>query len=132
MFNIDILINAIYGVESSYGRNPNINKEDRFTSLGPLQITRNLLDDVNRIISLKKLNIELFSYNERLLLDKSIRIAKIYFDYYTKVYKVELNYINLSRMWNGGPKAYLIQKDSKKEQKLKDYTSKILKLIDSE
>jgi len=126
--DINVFLYAVYGVESSFGKNININKEDKFTSLGPLQITRILVDDVNRILTLKKSNIY-YSYNDRLDLNKSNNIALVYLNYYVNIYNIPYTYVNLSRIWNGGPKAYLIQNNKQKENNLQLYTSKIMDII---
>jgi len=128
-FDMDKLIEAIYMVESSKGSNKNIKKEDQYTSLGPLQITRDLLDDVNNIIRKTKRDIKPFIYNDRLSLEKSKQILRIYFEYYINTYNIKPSYVNLARMWNGGPTAYRRQNSSAKELALKKYVNKILQYV---
>jgi len=75
---------------------------DKGQAIGPLQIHRQLVDDVNRIIGQRR-----FNYQDRWSLEKSQEMFEIYSSYYGQRYiqttgqkPTTRTYV---RMWNGGP-----------------------------
>jgi len=68
---------------------------DKGKSIGPLQIQKSVVDDVNRVYGTK------YSYDDRKDLTKSIEIAIRYLSHYSK--GRNLTPETLYRIWNGGP-----------------------------
>ena len=85
------LLTAIILVESS-GNDFAIG--DKGKALGPLQIHKILVDDVNQIYGT---HYQWSTMTNRTL---SVEVAELYFDHYGKSAKPEY----LARIWNGGPR----------------------------
>lgn len=85
------LIKAISAVESKH--NPNaVSKNGKF--VGILQISKQLVDDCNRIIGEKK-----YTYKCRYNKEKSVEMFNIIQDYYNP----KKDMVFAIRMWKGGP-----------------------------
>jgi hypothetical protein len=80
----DILIKAIAMVESKNGK---IMIGEDTTCVGLLQIKRELVDEVNRIIKIKHLKYKYFKYNDRLNNTKSIEMYYIYQQFWNPNYE---------------------------------------------
>jgi len=93
--NTTHLLSAIMFVESSYNDSAYNSYED---AVGCLQIRKCMVDDVNRILRRQKSELR-FSYDDRWLRDKSIKM----FDIYCKNYGLTTAE-QIARCWNGGPR----------------------------
>jgi hypothetical protein len=91
---------AIYGQESSYGRDT-VNKNET-QSKGDMQITSGMVDYINSFSSIK------FTYADRYNYKKSM----LMFFIYTNKTTPSWNYEQVARKWNGGPRG--MQKESTK------------------
>jgi len=89
------LLSAIMYVESSYNDSAYRASED---AVGCLQIRKCMVNDVNRILRRQKLELR-FSYDDRWLRDKSIKIFDIYCKHYGLTTAEQI-----ARCWNGGPR----------------------------
>ena len=89
------LLSAIIHVESSNNDSAYNISED---AVGCLQIRKCMVDDVNRILRRQKSDLR-FSYDDRWLRDKSIKIFDIYCKHYGLTTAEEI-----ARCWNGGPR----------------------------
>jgi len=89
------LLSAIMYVESSYNDSAYNSRED---AVGCLQIRRTMVDDVNRILRRQKSDVR-FTYDDRWLRNKSIKMFDIYCHYYGLITAEEI-----ARCWNGGPR----------------------------
>ena len=93
--NTTHLLSAIMFVESSYDDLAYNAYED---AVGCLQIRKCMVDDVNRILKLKKLH-KRFTYNDRWSRFKSIEMFDVYCSHYNLITSEEI-----ARCWNGGPR----------------------------
>ena len=93
--NTTHLLSAIMYVESSYNDSAYNSYED---AVGCLQIRKCMVDDVNRILRRQKSELR-FSYDDRWLRDKSIKIFDIYCKHYGLTTAEQI-----ARCWNGGPR----------------------------
>jgi len=96
--DLDKLISALIIVESN-GKEDAIG--DNGLAVGILQIHPIMVHEANRI--LRK---EVYNYEDRKNKQKSIEIAKIYFQSRLK-YNNTFSYEELARQWNGGPSGHL-------------------------
>ena len=88
------LLSAIIHVESSNNDSAYNSYED---AVGCLQIRKCMVDDVNRILRRQKSDLR-FSYDDRWLRNKSIKMFDIYCKHYGLTTAEEM-----ARCWNGGP-----------------------------
>ena len=93
--NTTHLLSAIIHVESGNNDSAYNAYED---AVGCLQIRKCMVDDVNRILLRQKSDLK-FSYSDRWLRDKSIKMFDIYCKYYGLTTAEEI-----ARCWNGGPR----------------------------
>ena len=93
--NTTHLLSAIMFVESSYNDSAYNSYED---AVGCLQIRKCMVNDVNRILRRQKSDIR-FTYDDRWLRNKSIKMFDIYCKYYRLTTAEEI-----ARCWNGGPR----------------------------
>jgi hypothetical protein len=94
---LENLLDAIKIIESQNGKY-NIGKNGE---LGPYQIKKIVIDDVNRIIGNNT-----YKYSDALDDNKSREICRIYITYWSNRFNV--NTIEaMARIWNGGPRGYL-------------------------
>ena len=93
--NTTHLLSAIMFVESSYDDLAYNAYED---AVGCLQIRKCMVDDVNRILKLKKLH-KRFTYSDRWSRYKSIKMFNVYCGHYNLNTSEEI-----ARCWNGGPR----------------------------
>ena len=93
--NTTHLLSAIMFVESSYDDLAYNAYED---AVGCLQIRKCMVDDVNRILKLKKLH-KRFNYSDRWSRYKSIEMFGVYCGHYSLTTSEEI-----ARCWNGGPR----------------------------
>jgi len=93
--NTTHLLSAIMFVESSYNDSAYNSYED---AVGCLQIRKCMVNDVNRILSRQKSDLR-FTYNDRWLRNRSIKMFDIYCKHYGLTTAEEI-----ARCWNGGPK----------------------------
>ena len=93
--NTTHLLSAIMFVESSYDDLAYNAHED---AVGCLQIRKCMVDDVNRILKLKKLH-KRFTYSDRWSRYKSIKMFNVYCGHYNLNTSEEI-----ARCWNGGPR----------------------------
>ncbi len=93
--NTTHLLSAIMYVESSYNDSAYNSYED---AVGCLQIRKCMVDDVNRILRRQKSELR-FSYDDRWLRDKSIKMFDIYCKHYGLTTAEQI-----ARCWNGGPR----------------------------
>lgn len=93
------LINAIIRVESNGDTNA---VGDSGRSVGCMQISKAVVDDVNRFSS------KTYTYNDRYNRAKSIEIFKIYINHYatTKRLGHTPTLEDIARIWNGGPNGF--------------------------
>lgn len=89
------LLSAIIHVESSNNDSAYNSYED---AVGCLQIRKCMVDDVNRILRRQKSELR-FSYDDRWLRDKSIKMFDIYCKHYGLTTAEQI-----ARCWNGGPR----------------------------
>ena len=107
---IDIM-NAIMEVESNSNDSAYRASED---AVGCLQIRKCMVDDVNRILFRQKSDLK-FSYSDRWLRDKSIKMFDIYCKHYGLITAEEI-----ARCWNGGPKGMQNEMTAKYWKKVKN------------
>ena len=93
--NTTYLLSAIMFVESSYNDSAYHKGED---AVGCLQIRKCMVNDVNRILRRQKSDIR-FTYDDRWLRNKSIKMFDIYCKHYGLTTAEEI-----ARCWNGGPR----------------------------
>ena len=93
--NTTHLLSAIMYVESSYNDSAYNSRED---AVGCLQIRKTMVDDVNRILRRQKSDLR-FTYDDRWLRNKSIKMFDIYCKHYGLTTSEEI-----ARCWNGGPR----------------------------
>jgi len=93
--NTTHLLSAIMFVESSYNDSAYHKGED---AVGCLQIRKCMVDDVNRILRRQKSDLR-FSYDDRWLRNRSIKMFDIYCKHYGLTTAEEI-----ARCWNGGPR----------------------------
>ena len=89
------LLSAIIHVESSNNDSAYRTNED---AVGCLQIRKCMVNDVNRILKRQKSDIR-FTYDDRWLRNKSIKMFNIYCKHYGLTTAEEI-----ARCWNGGPR----------------------------
>jgi len=89
------LLSAIMYVESSYNDSAYNSYED---AVGCLQIRKCMVNDINRILIRQKSDLR-FTYDDRWLRNKSIKMFDIYCKYYNLTTAEEI-----ARCWNGGPR----------------------------
>ena len=89
------LLSAIIHVESSNNDNAYNSNED---AVGCLQIRKCMVNDVNRILRRQKSDLR-FTYDDRWLRNKSIKMFDIYCKHYGLTTSEEI-----ARCWNGGPR----------------------------
>ena len=93
--NTTHLLSAMMFVESNYNDSAyNLNED----AVGCLQIRKCMVNDVNRILHRQKLELR-FSYDDRWVRSRSIKMFNIYCKYY-KLTTAE----QMARCWNGGPR----------------------------
>jgi len=93
--NTTHLLSAIMFVESSYNDSAYHKGED---AVGCLQIRKCMVDDVNRILRRQKSDLR-FTYDDRWLRNRSIKMFSIYCEHYGLTTAEEI-----ARCWNGGPR----------------------------
>ena len=93
--NTTHLLSAIMFVESSYNDSAYHKGED---AVGCLQIRKCMVNDVNRILRRQKSDLR-FTYDDRWLRNKSIKMFDIYCKHYGLTTSEEI-----ARCWNGGPR----------------------------
>ena len=93
--NTTYLLSAIMFVESSYNDSAYHKGED---AVGCLQIRKCMVNDVNRILRRQKSDLK-FTYDDRWLRNKSIKMFDIYCKHYGLTTSEEI-----ARCWNGGPR----------------------------
>ena len=93
--NTTHLLSAIMFVESNYNDSAYNSYED---AVGCLQIRKFMVDDVNRILRRQKSDLR-FTYDDRWLRDRSIKMFDVYCKYYGLTTAEEI-----ARCWNGGPR----------------------------
>jgi len=91
---LDELIEKVWRVESGHRLDPPVG--DGGEAVGPLQIHKCVIDDVNRHWQTS------FSYADRRDLQKSKRIAKLYIAMWFDIHKQEI----AARIYNGGPRGW--------------------------
>jgi len=99
---------------------------DNGLAIGPMQIQPVMVDDVNRILELKKDKFR-FTLNDRKFTSTSRSIARVYFDHYAKSYQKNTgktpSYEYYARCWNGGPMGW-------KRNSTDDYWRKVKREIE--
>lgn len=117
----DDLVHSICQVES--GNNPNA-VGDNGKSFGIAQIQKICVDDVNRILRLKKSE-KRFNYEDRKSVSKSQEMMKIYVEFYGRQYAKETGMKPtdkvLSRIWNGGPHGWKLDATYAYYQRVRKY-----------
>jgi hypothetical protein len=113
--NTTHLLSALIMVESSNNDSAYNARED---AVGCLQIRRTMVDDVNRILR-RQGNTYRYTYDDRWLRNKSIKMFDIYCKYYGLTTAEEI-----ARCWNGGPRG--MQNDM-----TANYWKKVKKNLDS-
>ena len=93
--NTTHLLSAIMFVESSYNDSAYHKGED---AVGCLQIRKCMVNDVNRILRRQKSDLR-FTYDDRWLRNKSIKMFSVYCKHYKLTTSEEI-----ARCWNGGPR----------------------------
>jgi len=93
--NTTHLLSAIMFVESNYNDSAYHKGED---AVGCLQIRKCMVNDVNRILRRQKSDVR-FTYDDRWLRNKSIKMFDIYCKHYGLTTSEEI-----ARCWNGGPR----------------------------
>ena len=93
--NTTHLLSAIMFVESSYNDSAYHKGED---AVGCLQIRKWMVDDVKRILRRQKSDLR-FTYDDRWLRNRSIKMFSIYCEHYGLTTAEEI-----ARCWNGGPR----------------------------
>ena len=94
-FSVSHLLSAIIDVESNNNDSAYRADED---AVGCLQIRKCMVDDVNRILRRQKSDLR-FTYDDRWLRDRSIKMFDVYCKYYGLTTAEEI-----ARCWNGGPR----------------------------
>ena len=94
-FSVSHLLSAIINVESNNDDSAYRADED---AVGCLQIRKCMVDDVNRILRRQKSDLR-FTYDDRWLRDRSIKMFDVYCKYYGLTTAEEI-----ARCWNGGPR----------------------------
>lgn len=89
------LLSAIIHVESSNNDSAYNSYED---AVGCLQIRKTMVNDVNRILRRQKSDLR-FTYDDRWIRNKSIKMFDIYCKHYGLTTSEEI-----ARCWNGGPR----------------------------
>ena len=105
------LLSAIMYVESSYNYSAYRASED---AVGCLQIRKCMVDDVNRILRRQKSDLK-FTYDDRWLRNKSIKMFEVYCKHYGLITAEEI-----ARCWNGGPKGMQNEMTAKYWKKVKN------------
>ena len=105
------LLSAIMYVESSYNDSAYRASED---AVGCLQIRKCMVDDVNRILRRQKSDLK-FTYDDRWLRNKSIKMFEVYCKHYGLITAEEI-----ARCWNGGPKGMQNEMTAKYWKKVKN------------
>jgi len=96
------LIKALIEVESNGRVNALGDLHLGEPSIGVLQIRKVMVDDINRILKMKKSSLR-YTYDDRYDKYKSVEMFYIYIDHYHRgVNDFEV----LARSWNGGPYGY--------------------------
>ena len=98
--NADPVVNSVVEIES----NGNVYAVgDNGRSVGPMQIQKIAVRDVNRILGEKR-----FSYDDRFCSEKSAEMFYIYTYYYTRYDRLgrQRTLQDIVRVWNGGPNGY--------------------------
>jgi hypothetical protein len=72
---------------------------DKGKAVGALQIHPVMVEDINRILKLKK-STKTYTLEDRKDRAKSIQMASIFFQHYVKDLR---DYETMARAWNGGP-----------------------------
>ncbi len=107
-YNHDELWKAICQVETG-GTWKDSDKPGAAGEIGIAQIRKVCVDDVNRILKLKKVK-ERYTYNDRLSVVKSREMFYIYIGHYAKYYYKtqgkQATYEVKARIWNGGPSGW--------------------------
>ena len=93
--NTTHLLSAIIHVESNNNDSAYRANED---AVGCLQIRKCMVNDVNRILRRQKSDLR-FTYDDRWLRNKSVKMFSVYCEYYGLTTAEEI-----SRCWNGGPR----------------------------
>jgi len=93
--NTTHLLSAMMFVESSYNDSAYNSYED---AVGCLQIRKCMVNDVNRILRRQRSDLR-FSYDDRWLRNKSVRMFDIYCKHYGLTTAEQI-----ARCWNGGPR----------------------------
>ena len=93
--NTTHLLSAIMFVESNYNDSAYHKGED---AVGCLQIRKCMVNDVNRILRRQKSDLR-FTYDDRWLRNKSIKMFDIYCKHYGLTTAEQI-----ARCWNGGPR----------------------------
>jgi len=94
-FSVSHLLSSIIQVESNNNDSAYRASED---AVGCLQIRKCMVDDVNRILRRQKSDIR-FTYDDRWLRNKSIKMFDIYCKHYGLTTAEQI-----ARCWNGGPR----------------------------
>ena len=94
-FSVSHLLSSIMQVESNNNDSAYHKGED---AVGCLQIRKCMVNDVNRILRRQKSDLR-FSYDDRWLRNKSIKMFDIYCKHYSLTTAEEI-----ARCWNGGPR----------------------------
>ena len=89
------LLSAIIHVESNNNDSAYRANED---AVGCLQIRKCMVNDVNRILRRQKSDLR-FTYDDRWLRNKSVKMFSVYCEYYGLTTAEEI-----ARCWNGGPR----------------------------
>ena len=113
--NTTHLLSALIMVESSNYDSAYNARED---AVGCLQIRKCMVDDVNRILRRQRSDVR-FTYDDRWLRNKSIKMFEIYCKHYGLTTAEEI-----ARCWNGGPRG--MQNDM-----TANYWKKVQKNLDS-
>jgi hypothetical protein len=93
--NTTHLLSAIMFVESNNNDSAYRASED---AVGVLQIRKCMVDDINRILKIKKSTLR-FTYDDRWLRYRSVQMFEIYCKHYGLITAEEI-----ARCWNGGPR----------------------------
>ena len=109
------LLSAIIHVESSNNDSAYNAYED---AVGCLQIRKTMVNDVNRILRRQKSDLR-FTYDDRWLRNKSIKMFDIYCKHYGLTTSEEI-----ARCWNGGPRGM-------KNEMTANYWKKVKNKLDS-
>ena len=94
-FSVSHLLSSIMQVESNNNDSAYHKGED---AVGCLQIRKCMVDDVNRILRRQKSDLK-FTYDDRWLRNKSIKMFEVYCKHYGLITAEEI-----ARCWNGGPR----------------------------